>query len=117
MLFILSLVFGILGSIGNDSGDELRRTHYAYFKLSDSVGFGIKITDPTEKETDLLAIYVRPSMSRDTKSYKGDSIYFRNKLKQVSLRNGISWMDVYSMKDSVAYSNSTYTSRKEPNVH
>lgn len=113
MLFILSLVFGILGSISNDSWDELRRTSYAYVKLSDSVGFGIKLTNPAEKETDLLAIYVRPSMARDTTSHKGDRANFRDKLKQVSLRNGISWMDVYSRKDSIAYNNSTCYTKAE----
>ena len=113
ILFILSLVFGILGGINNDSGDELRHTHYAYVQVSDSVEFGIEITSTAEKETDLLAIYVRPSMASDTTSYKGDSINFRDKLKQVSLRNGISWMDIYNRKDAAAYSNSTCYTKAE----
>jgi pimeloyl-ACP methyl ester carboxylesterase len=112
-LSILLLTFTMPGCIGNGHSKH-QPVHYGQIGLSDSVAFGVKLTYPTGKETDLLAIYVQPSMSKkDTAFYERDSISFNYKLKQRFLKSGISWMDVYSRKDSVAYLNSTCYSKAD----
>ncbi len=113
LLPILLWILAVPGCIGNRYSKH-QPVHFGHIGLSDSVAFGVKLTYPAEKETDLLAIYVLPSISKkDTTFHKGDSISFNYKLKQRFLKSGISWMDVYSRKDSAAYLNSTYYSKAD----